>query len=423
MAEISTPSLPDSSIVSQKTPPVPDPDSSPDHIPTIPTQAPFKPQRKKETPSSIVNAIAFAILAFLSCLGGVFAICLGCSLEITMPLFILTAVFIAFTLLYFIHYLEKPKIPEPLPTPLPPKLSPPPSPTLRAPTLTPEIPVPAPGIPLPPTLPKVDRTKLTCNPDIHYPSTYDPKACSSLLKQLFSLDPETRPEDRKYSNKLASILLRSKEKPGFRFHCFKGHFSHDKILNKKSGAVVISSHSSMDFSTTLGRAFAVTTCLQRSCWEKIKNNIPTPEKHLPIGSCVSGPWDVEEGAQLYTSHLIVINPPTLETLIKEKMRRAVTLKDFSMKEAFTNLVLAYLQCFDICIEHNLESVQLEVFGLNNLSADQEEFTTWESCCHLALLESVRILLASKEEYALSNVSVNSIPQVPLQTACRALFLN
>ncbi|WP_100934059.1 hypothetical protein [Candidatus Chlamydia corallus] len=424
METISTPSSRRPPTLSHNASPIPfsDPFSAPTTSPPLPERIPSQ-DKKKETKSSVITTIAFAILGLIFFASGILTACLGGSLTIFIPLFILSAIFIVLTLLYFVKHLKEPVIREPPLVPHSPKITPPITPE-PSPKFSPK-PSPKPLTPevealTPPTPPKTeDRKKLTWNPNIQYPAKYDYSALHNLLKQLFYLDPTTNPGDRRYPDKLTCVRMRAKEKPAVSFHCFKGHFSSDEILNKESGAIVIVTHSSMDSSMTVGRATAVSACLRKTCWEAIKNSIPSSEKKLAIGSCISGSWTIEKGDSRYASHLIFINPPTLETLIREKIRRAIALTDFSMKEAFSNLVMAYLQCFDICIENNLTSIQLEVLGLNNLSRDQEEYSTWEYCCHLALMEALRILLAS--ENSLVNISVNSPTELPMKTGCQALF--
>ncbi|SPN73213.1 hypothetical protein C10C_0022 [Chlamydia serpentis] len=384
--------------------------SPPSPLEAIPSQ----PQNEKaDAKSSIIKAVSCFILGLALLLSGILSVCLSASLSVSIPIFILTAIFIGLALLYFIKHLkERPTLTEEhLETPA--KISPEPAPKA--------LPIPEEKILIPPTPKAIPKTKLSSDPEIRYPLKWDYSILHAWLKSLFDLDPDTDPTDRLKSSNLTSVTMRSKTKPCFRLHCFQGMFSTDKLLNKQSGAIVVTTNSSMDFSMTVGRTSAVTARLSKRCWETIKDTIPSQEKKLPIGACISGPWTLEEGDTLYASHLIAINPPTLETLIPPKLRRAITFQDFNIKTAYANLVKAYLQCFDICIQSNVSSIQVEILGLKDLSKNQEEFTTWHYCCQLALVEALRILLESEGTHVLSSVSVNSINELPLKVACQALF--
>ncbi|QVE48876.1 hypothetical protein SBV42_03745 [Chlamydia crocodili] len=226
-----------------------------------------------------------------------------------------------------------------------------------------------------------------------------------------------------YSNKInknTEYIFVSNPKTGMQLSFYKGHPINDPLLKNKSSAIVLCTNSERDSTYVINRTLALIGRIEKECW----NDITKPNStKFPPGSIAYGPWINKSQERAPASHLIFINPPTIEILLHTKrLQKAITFQDFNHKEAFKNLVDAYLKCFRICRENKITSLQLELLGLNDISSHQEEYEMWYSQCALALLEAIRIEEKCKER-TVKQITVNHQKELPLLSILQKAYNN
>ncbi|WP_375793232.1 hypothetical protein O1W69_03780 [Chlamydia sp. 12-01] len=221
-------------------------------------------------------------------------------------------------------------------------------------------------------------------------------------------------------NKNTECVFVSNPNTGIQLSFYRGHPINDPLLKNEDSAIVLCTNSERDSSYVINRTLALIGSIEKECW----NDITKPDSmKFPPGSIAYGPWINKSQKTAPASHLIFINPPTIEVLIHTKpLKKAITFQDFNREEAFKNIVDSYLQCFSICRENNITSLQLELLGLNDISSHQEEYEIWYSQCALALLEAIRI----EEKHAkktVKQITVNHQRELPLLPILQKAYNN
>ncbi|AHK63012.1 hypothetical protein [Chlamydia avium] len=187
---------------------------------------------------------------------------------------------------------------------------------------------------------------------------------------------------------------------GKQVNFFRGHPAEDSSIRVPRSAILLLTNTSKEYGLAIGRTLAVTALIDKSCWIEITGD---PHQPFPPGSIVIGPW-MRSGGTPPASHLIIMNPLNLECLVDLRgERRAITFRDFCQQEAFTQYINMYRQCFFLCQQEGITSLQIECLGLTELATSQEEYNKWEALCQLALLETVRLL---EPTHPLTCVTIN-----------------
>lgn len=203
-------------------------------------------------------------------------------------------------------------------------------------------------------------------------------------------------------------------------HFQQGHPFDDPFLSPKDSSILLPTNSSANLSLSIGRTLAVAGSLNKENWEDITS------QGVTIGHCVSGIW--KSSSPHHSSPraraLILINPPTIETLIPDDIRkglkRDVTLEDFSLTDSFRKLLFTYLRIFKSCRTMGTSSLQLEILGVHDLSSTHTQFPQWEALCHSALLAALRSDQSSGET-PLRSITINSQKELPMKKALTYAF--
>lgn len=210
----------------------------------------------------------------------------------------------------------------------------------------------------------------------------------------------------------SSVTLQGPHQVMLHFH--KGHPFDDPFLSKDHSALLLTTNSSGDLSLSTGRTLSVSGSIHRESWSA------ATQGGLPIGHCTS--TLLHQPSRAYA--MILINPPTIETLIPESirksMRRAVTFQDFALEDSFNQWVQAYTKIFAQCRHLNARSLQLEVLGIQEFSSTHEQFAQWEAFCHLALLEALQMELNSGLSQ-LKSITINDRNALPMRQALSHCF--
>ncbi|BAE81450.1 hypothetical protein [Chlamydia felis Fe/C-56] len=240
---------------------------------------------------------------------------------------------------------------------------------------------------------------------------------SSRLRSAFALD-QVFPLSNKINNDAAYVLIRSK-KTDLQLCFYKGHPLNDPLLKKKESAILLCTNSDRKYNDVIHRSLAVIGRIEKDCWNAI---VKPDSMKFPPGSIAHGPWVNKSKETAPVSHLIFINPPTIETLIhtRKPHYKTVTFQDFNHKKAFKNIVNAYLKCFRACRENHITSLQLEFLGLNDIGSHQEEYEIWYSLCSLALLEAIHIE-EQNEDKTLKQITVNHQKEFPLLSVLQKAY--
>lgn len=238
------------------------------------------------------------------------------------------------------------------------------------------------------------------------------------LKNTYSLNL-ILPHSNRISKNTEYIFV-SNPKTGLQLAFYKGHPINDPVLKNKDSAVMLCTNSDRDSSYVIHRTLALIGRIEKECWNAITQ--PNASK-FPPGAIAYGPWINKSQEIAPASHLIFINPPTIEVLLHTKqLQRAVTFQDFNHEKAFKNLVDAYLKCFNICREHKITSLQLELLGVNDMHSHQEEYEMWCSLCALALLEAIRIE-EQRNGRTVKQITVNHQKELPLLSILQKAYNN
>ncbi|EPP34334.1 hypothetical protein CP10139811_0343 [Chlamydia ibidis] len=243
--------------------------------------------------------------------------------------------------------------------------------------------------------------------EIILPKNISAYESASKLSSLFTI--KTKLKKKRISE---SCITLEDHKRRLTLCLFKGHPLTDPYLNHNH-AIVLTTNSDRDQSKSIGRSLALVGRISKSSWDIIASSC---SNFFP-GSISSGHCAYNQSGSIGNNVLILVNPPTIETLIPEQKRktmsRAVTFKDFSFETALLNLIMMYRKCFAICKKHQISSIQLELLGIRDIAKSQEEYETWSYGCTLALLESIRLEIDDPSS-SIKHISVNDLTTIPLK---------
>lgn len=364
----------------------------------LPSSSPH--QSRPPHSSSLVTTLALLVLAFAFCLLGALCFIFGAPSPIGIIALSLAGGFLVSALLTYMRSFLKP-LPE---KPCIPQLHPQAKPREEA-------------IPLP----KMSPTKIP----IICPSSWTLDTVAEKLKDLFDLpSPSSEIPDKK-----VIFSLKGKRFPQFILNCFEGHPFDQPLPTSTRGAFVVQVNSCMSYDNNIGRTLAILTRVDKSCWETICSQVPLIQgiRTLRHGQSICGEWEQKDKKVLSpAAHLILVRPPTLESLLSLEQRRelngkAITLANINKAQAFYALVETYTNIFETCKNKGIKHLQIDLFGTKDLYSGQDDYDTWQYGCQLAFLESLRHLFIQGQEMPLLSITLQNYQEVPLLKGVRKAF--
>lgn len=370
----------------------------------LPSSSPH--QSRPPHSSSLVTTLALLVLAFAFCLLGALCFIFGAPSPIGIIALSLAGGFLISALLtYMRSFLNPlPEKPSCIP-PLHPQAKP------REEALLP---------------PKMSPTKIPPQKiPIICPRSWTLDAVAEKLKDLFDLpSPSSEISDKK-----AMFSLKGKRYPQFILNCFKGHPFDQALQDPSQGAFVVQVSPCMSYDNNIGRTLAILTRVEKDCWETIRFQVPLVQdmRTLSLKQNVCGEWkQKEEKSPSPAAHLILVRPPTLESLLSLEQRRelkgkAITLANINKAQAFYALVETYTNIFETCKNKGIKHLQIDLFGTKDLYSGQDDYDTWQYGCQLAFLESLRHLFIQGQEMPLLSITLQNYYEVPLLKGVRKAF--
>ncbi|BAE81449.1 hypothetical protein [Chlamydia felis Fe/C-56] len=343
-------------------------------------------------------------LGIILSIGGIAALCLGSSLTLSLPLILVGMALLILSCLLLATHMKKTVVLQLEPIPITPQ---PPTPTVFP--LHPETPPESPVV----TSPELPETRECLEIQIPGFLDFTPQYIAKLLRTRLSI---TRVHPSGRINKHTQYITARSKTSDVQLCFLKGHPLHDPFLKPTNSAMLVLTNSEREHYLLLGRSAALAPLIEKKCW----NEITQPESlKFPPGSIISGLWKNQSPATPPASHIICMNPPTIK-LKRDVYRRAINFYDFDYQQEFETAVNMYQDCFRICRENGLTSLQIEILGLNHIGPDQEEYEAWYSGCALALLEAIR-LEEENENRTLTHITVNHRSQLPLLASLQQAY--
>ncbi|CAG9046536.1 hypothetical protein NVRI1_00899 [Chlamydia abortus] len=237
------------------------------------------------------------------------------------------------------------------------------------------------------------------------------------LRHTFTLE-QVVSRANKINKNTECVYLRHKN-ANLQLCLHQGHPLNDPLLKNKDSAILLCINSERHFSYAINRTLALIGRIDKDCWEEITQ---PGSRTFPPGAIAHGPWVNKSQITAPASYLIFINPPTIETLMHTDthLPTAMTWQDVPYEKAFDNIVNAYLECFRICRENRISSIQIELLGLGDIRPSQEEYDSWYSQCALALLEAIDIEEKNKKRTVVQ-ITVNHLKELPLLLVLQEAF--